>query len=220
MAGSDKLYIEPILKDLLKGITAATNGSTASLGDLMNSLNDVDTGLGALKNTMSDINGYLQFIASGGITTKERVFFPPGMLDDIQAGAAAADVTITRAVPNGRFEHGDKIFEFTAMYSGIVKITGGMHGTGSVANPGIDLIDKTVNIRNQIEYRVPGGASNVGTYYLGVSAGHNYELVCTGRPTGEGSGIPDEDLVFSDVQIVASVAQLSDNNAFIDTLTA
>lgn len=179
MAGSDKLYLEPVLKELLDGLNASMqsiDGIVDGLGDavaeMKSAVNGVSEMLTTVSGTLTTTNQKLDTVNNSVGQTREIITLRPGDGDLLPGFIGNFYLNIEKT---GRLEQGDAICKVSSAASGIIVLFANMHGTGAVSNPGLDWIDETTNTTISI---LDDASSTDADYAIpvGVSAGHVYRL--------------------------------------------
>lgn len=200
MAGSEKLYLQPILKELLDGINAAmsnvsniVDGLGDSVGDMKDAVDQVQTIVDGVSDTLEGVqttiettNSKLDTLNQSIGETKEIIvtsdsYYVPGRV----IGGFEIDV------PRGRYEQGEEICRFSSMANGQIRLYGSIHGTSGVNpnNPGLLLIDEVTNISLELLEHADNSEDQMNeNLTFGVVAGHTYKLVV------ESNGASGEDI--------------------------
>lgn len=228
MAGSEKLYLQPILKELLDGINAAmgnvtniVDGLGDAVGDMKEAVDQVqiivdgvsDT-LESVQDTIETTNDKLDTLNQSIGETKQMIVTPSSY-----SGTAGYIGAFSAALTRDRYEQGAIINRFSCMCDGSLTLFGDIHGTSGVNanNPGLVLVDETTNIAVElIEHSNNSGTSVDTNLTFGVVAGHTYRLEV------ESNGASGEDLWIAqntDCNIQGKIyylnASADSNNVFV-----
>lgn len=226
MAGSEKLYLQPILKELLDGINVAMGNVTNivdGLGDAVGDMKDavdqvqvivdgVSDTLESVQTTIETTNDKLDTLNQSIGETKTMIVTP-----DSYTGTKGYIGAFTAALTAGRYEQDETINRFSCMCDGSLTLTGVIRGTSGVNpnNPGLLLVDETSGVSVElIEHANNSGSTDVTTLPFGVVAGHTYRL------QAENNGASGEDLMIIDGcaikgKIFYLSADATDNNVFV-----
>ncbi len=219
MAGSDKLYLQPILKDLLDGLNASmqsidgiVDGLGEAVAEMKSAVDDVKEALITVQGSLDETNNNLGIVNSSIGETKTMIVTP-----DSYTGTAGYIGSFSADLTADRFEQGDTINRFSCMCDGSLTLTGIIRGTSGVNpnNPGLLLVDETSGISLElIEHSNNSGSTDVTTLPFGVVAGHTYKLQV------ESNGASGEDLIIVDGcaikgKIFYLTADEDSNNVFV-----
>lgn len=228
MAGSEKLYLQPILKELLDGINTAigsveniVDGLGDAVGDMKDAVDSVQTIVDGVSDTLTSVQGTLETTNSKLDTLNQSIGETKQMIvtPSSYTGTAGYIGAFTEDLTRGRYEQGDIINRFACMCDGSLTLFGDIHGTSGVNsnNPGLLLVDETTNISLElIEHSNNSGTSVDTDLAFGVVAGHTYRLEV------ESNGGSGEDLWIAqntDCQIKGKIyyltASADSNNVFV-----
>lgn len=219
MAGSEKLYLEPVLKELLDGLNASmqsidgiVDGLGEAVAEMKSAVDDVKEALITVQGSLDETNNNLEIVNSSIGETKTMIVTP-----DSYTGTAGYIGSFTAALASDRYEQGETINRFSCMCDGSLTLTGIIRGTSGVNpnNPGLLLVDETTGISLElIEHVYNSGSTDVTTLPFGVVAGHTYRL------QAESNGGSGEDLFIVDGcaikgKIFYLSADESSNNVFV-----
>lgn len=217
MAGSDKLYLEPILKALLDGLNASmqsidgiVDGLGEAVDDMKAAVDTVSETVNTVSGTLTTTNSKLETVNTSIGETKTMIVTP-----DSYTGTKGYIGAFSAAVTAGRFEQGDTINRFSCMCDGSLTLTGNIHGTSGVNNPGLLLIDETTGVSVElIEHANNSGTTDITTLVFGVVAGHTYRFEV------EANGASGEDLVTASGCLIKGKifylsADATENNVFV-----
>ena len=219
MAGSDKLYLQPILKDLLDGLNASmqsidgiVDGLGEAVAEMKSAVDDVKEALITVQGSIDETNENLEIVNSSIGETKTMIVTP-----DSYTGTAGYIGSFSADLTADRYEQGDIINRFSCMCDGSLTLTGIIRGTSGVNpnNPGLLLVDETSGISLElIEHVNNSGSTDVTTLPFGVVAGHTYKLQV------ESNGAVGEDLIIVDGcaikgKIFYLTADEDSNNVFV-----
>ena len=219
MAGSDKLYLQPILKDLLDGLNASmqsidgiVDGLGEAVAEMKSAVDDVKEALITVQGSIDETNENLEIVNSSISETKTMIVTP-----DSYTGTKGYIGAFTAALTAGRYEQAETINRFSCMCDGSLTLTGVIRGTSGVNpnNPGLLLVDETSGVSLElIEHANNSGSTDVTTLPFGVAAGHTYRL------QAENNGASGEDLMIIDGcaikgKIFYLSADATDNNVFV-----
>ena len=219
MAGSDKLYLEPILKALLDGLNASmqsidgiVDGLGEAVAEMKSAVDVVSETVDTVSDTLNTTNTKLETVNATIGETKTMIVTP-----DSYTGTKGYIGAFSAAVTAGRFEQGETINRFSCMCDGSLTLTGVIRGTSGVNpnNPGLLLVDETSGVSLElIEHANNSGSTDVTTLPFGVVAGHTYRLQV------ESNGASGEDLFIVDGcaikgKIFYLSADATDNNVFV-----
>lgn len=228
MAGSEKLYLQPILKELLDGINAAmgnvtniVDGLGDAVGDMKEAVDQVQIIVDGVSDTLESVQGTIETTNDKLDTLNQSIGETKQMIvtPSSYAGTAGYIGSFASALTRGRYEQGDTINRFSCMCDGSLTLFGDIHGTSGVSsnNPGILLIDESTNTTVELIENTNNSGTAVDTNLsFGVMAGHTYRLeVETNGGSGEDVWIAQN----TDCNIQGKIFYLSasadENNVFV-----
>ena len=226
MAGSEKLYLQPILKELLNGINAAmcnvtniVDGLGDAVGDMKEAVNQVQIIVDGVSDTLESVQGTIETTNDKLDTLNQSIGETKQMIvtPDSYTGTAGYIGSFSADLTADRYEQGDTINRFSCMCDGSLTLTGIIRGTSGVNpnNPGLLLVDETSGVSLElIEHSDNSGTTDVTTLPFGVVAGHTYRLEV------ESNGGSGEDLfIVSGCAIKGKIFYLTadedSNNVFV-----
>lgn len=188
MAGSDKLYLEPVLKELLDGLDASmqsidgiVDGLGDAVDDMKTAVENVNTVVGNVENTLTSVqgtltttNGKLDTLNSTVNATKEYILGDSSLLENVVNPYQAF-----KSFATGRFEEGETIVTFVSYLDGalLCQLGCSYSGTSESMNCGIKYIDLMTGEYYFIIDHAPLTAT-LKTFYIPVKKFHAYAFEC------------------------------------------
>lgn len=195
MAGSDKLYLEPILKELLHGIMGSNEGVNVKMSDLVDALANISGTIDKVNNTVS---GALNF----------RL----GDYDEAETEIALCNYMLITG-NSKRFEQGEIVTKITAYGPGTIILSGNITGSSGVNpnNPGLYIQDEATGQETEILEHTNNTGTTVQTVIsFGVEKGHTYRL-----KVGVNGASGEKVTFFSDCQLEAYVYEIKPEKGFV-----
>lgn len=207
MAGSDKLYLQPILKDLLDGLSTTmgsidgiVDGLGEAVGQMKDAVDDVSEVVTTVSGTLTTTNEKLDTANNNIKETRAIIMYPDGPGFDDPNYIASIDEMLEITGDFNRYDQGDLIMTFSANVTGTMYITYMGHGTSGVLtnNPGMVMTDIGTNVSVNIFVNAPI-SDDERTLIVPVEKGHSYKISCD---TNGGSG---EDLIVKMLEFITDV---------------